>query len=153
MASIFKKLISKEFGNNNYNKYFFICQKSLENKTLENNEIYNDIFQLIINKDQIVIKNMQKRLNDSLLLAVRISRTYFFAFLFYLCASFFLITKDINALITVVSLITMSVLFIGKTYEFLVNKYCFIDAHIVLLYKTALDRVLLLKEIEHSTVK
>ncbi|MDF2610632.1 MAG: hypothetical protein K0R92_2106 [Lachnospiraceae bacterium] len=153
MASVFKDLIRKEFGDNNYNKYFFICQKSLENKKLENKEIYNDIFEHIRNKDQAAIKNMQKRLNDSLLLAVRISKTYFFAFLFYIGASFFLIMKDINPFVTIISLILMSICFIGKTYEYLVNKYCFIDAHIVLVYKTVLDRVILIKELEQSAIK
>ncbi|MDF2473488.1 MAG: hypothetical protein K0R21_1270 [Anaerocolumna sp.] len=153
MASVFKDLIRKEFGDNSYNKYFFICQKSLENKKLENKEIYNDIFEHIKNKDQAAIKNMQKRLNDSLLLAVRISKTYFFAFLFYLGASFFVIMKDINPFVTIVSLILMSICFIGKTYEYLVNKYSFIDAHIVLVYKTVLDRVILIKELEQSAIK
>jgi hypothetical protein len=56
-------------------------------------------------------------------------------------------------MITVISLILMSVSFIVKTYEYLINKYCFIDAHIVLVYKTVLDRVILIKELEQSAFK
>jgi hypothetical protein len=153
MSSVFKELIKKEFGVNSYDKYFFICQKSLENRKLENKEIYNDIYEHLKNKDQAAIKNMQKRLNDALLLAVRISKTYFFSFLFYLGASFYIIMKDIHPMITVISLILMSVSFIVKTYEYLINKYCFIDAHIVLVYKTVLDRVILIKELEQSAFK
>lgn len=153
MSSVFKELIKKEFGVNSYDKYFFICQKSLENRKLENKEIYNDIYDHLKNKDQAAIKNMQKRLNDALLLAVRISKTYFFSFLFYLGASFYIIMKDIHPMITVISLILMSVSFIVKTYEYLINKYCFIDAHIVLVYKTVLDRVILIKELEQSAFK
>ncbi|MDF2951922.1 MAG: hypothetical protein K0S18_1505 [Anaerocolumna sp.] len=120
MSSVFKELIKKEFGVNSYDKYFFICQKSLENRKLENKEIYNDIYEHIKNKDQAAIKNMQ---------------------------------KDIHPMITVISLILMSVSFIVKTYEYLINKYCFIDAHIVLVYKTVLDRVILIKELEQSAFK
>lgn len=151
MASVFKKLISKEFGENKYNKYFFVCQRSLENKSLDSKEIYNDIYDSLKILDRNAIKKMQDRLNDALFLAVRISKTYFFSFLFYLGAAFFLITKDINPIITISSIILMSVCFIAKTYEFLINKYCFIDAHIVLVYKTVLERIILLKEIEHSS--
>jgi hypothetical protein len=61
--------------------------------------------------------------------------------------------KDIHPMITVISLILMSVSFIVKTYEYLINKYCFIDAHIVLVYKTVLDRVILIKELEQSAFK
>lgn len=152
MASVFKKLISKELGNNNYNKYFFICQRSLQNRTLENKEIYNDIFEYLKGKDQVSIKNMQNRLNDALLLAIRISKTYFFSFLFFIGASFILITKDISLMVTVLSMVLMSICFIVKTYEYIINKFCFIDAHIVLVYKTALDRVMLLKELEKSVL-
>lgn len=143
MASVFKKLISRELGENSYNKYFYVCQSSLQNKVFDSKEIYNDIYEKLKNKDYTAIKKMEMRLNDSLLLAIRISKTYFFSFLFYLGAVLIILTKDLNLLITVFSLILMSICFIVKTYEFLVNKYCFIDAQIVLVYKTVLDRIII----------
>lgn len=142
MASIFKKLISRELGENSYNKYFFVCQKSLQNKSFDSNEIFNDIYENLKNRDQKSIKKMQLRLNNALLLAIRISRTYFFSFLFYIGAVMFLMTKQISAIIMVFSLLAMSICFLVKTYEFLVNKYCFIDAQIVLVYKTVLDKII-----------
>jgi hypothetical protein len=141
MASVFKKLISSELGENNYNKYFFVCQKSLQNKVFDSKEIYNDIYENLKNKDRITIKKMQGRLNDAMFLAVRISKTYFFSFLFFIGALFFLITKDLHPIITIISILLMIMLFLTKTYEFIVNKYCFIDAHIVLVYKTVLDKM------------
>jgi len=141
MASVFKKLISSELGENNYNKYFFVCQKSLQNKVFDSKEIYNDIYENLKNKDRITIKKMQGRLNDAMFLAVRISKTYFFSFLFFIGALFFLITKDLHPIITIISILLMVMLFLTKTYEFIVNKYCFIDAHIVLVYKTVLDKM------------
>jgi hypothetical protein len=141
MSSVFKKLISRELGENNYNKYFFVCQKSIQNKVFDSKEIYNDIYEILKSKDKKSIKKMQDRLNDAMILAIRISRTYFISFLFYIGASLFLITKDLNLLITISSIILMSICFIVKTYEFLVNKYCFIDAQIVLVYKTVLDKI------------
>jgi hypothetical protein len=148
MASVFKKLISRELGENNYNKYFFVCQKSLQNKAFDSKEIYNDIYEKLKNKDGKSIKKMQERLNDAMILAIRISKTYFFSFIFFLGASLFLISKEMIPLITVVSLILMSICFLVKTYEFLVNKYCFIDAQIVLVYKTVLDRIITIKDHE-----
>lgn len=151
MASVFKKLISRELGENNYNKYFFVCQKSLQNKVFDSKEIYNDIYENLKNRDRRAIGKMQERLNDAMILAVRISRTYFCSFLFYLGAAFFLIAKEINPIITILSLVLMSISFIVKTYEFLVNKYCFIDAQIVLVYKTVIDRILTINEREQSS--
>ncbi|MDF2587005.1 MAG: hypothetical protein K0S41_846 [Anaerocolumna sp.] len=151
MASVFKKLISKELGENNYNKYFFVCQKSLQNRVFDSREIYNDIYERLKNKDRKSIKKMQERLNDTMCLAVRICRTYFFSFIFYLGAIFFIITKDINLLITIFSIILMTLSFLVKTYQFLVNKYCFIDAQIVLVYKTVLDKIILLGDREKTS--
>lgn len=148
MSSIFKKLISRELGENNYNKYFYVCQKSLQNRVFDSKEIYNDIYERLKNKDPNSIKKMQERLNDALFLAVRISKTYFVSFLFFLGAIFFVVNKDINVFLTVISIITMSFCFLVKTYEFLINKYCFIDAQIVLVYKNVLDRILQVTEQE-----
>lgn len=143
MSSVFKKLISKELGENNYNKYFFVCQKSLHNKSFDSKEIYNDIYENLKTKDQLSILKMQERLNDAMILAIRISRTYFFLFLFYLAASAYLIIEVVNPLITVISLVLMTSCLLGKTYEYFVNKYCFIDAQIVLVYKSVLDTIML----------
>ncbi|MFV0344443.1 MAG: hypothetical protein ACK5JH_16420 [Anaerocolumna sp.] len=146
MSSVFKKLISKEFGENNYNKYFFVCQKGLHNKVLDNKEIYNDIYEKLKNKDKIVITKMQRRLNDSIMLTLRISKTYFLYFIYVLAAIFFLLTKDIYPVILILSIVGIIGVFLMKTYEFIVNKYCFIDAHIVLIYKTVLEKMLLTTE-------
>lgn len=151
MASVFKKLISNELGENNYNKYFFVCQKSLQNKVFDSKEIYNDIYENLKNKDRIAIKKMQGRLNDAMFLAVRISKTYFFSFLFFLGAISFLLTKGLHPIITIVSILLMAFMFLAKTYEFIVNKYCFIDAHIVLVYKTVLDKMIITNEGDKNT--
>jgi hypothetical protein len=146
MASVFKKLISRELGENNYNKYFFVCQKSIQNKAFDSKEIYNDIYEILKSKDKRSIKKMQERLNDAMILAVKISRTYFVAFLFYLGACLFLLARDMELVIAIGSLSLISVCFLVKTYEFLINKYCFIDAQIVLVYKSVLDRMTLTME-------
>lgn len=150
MSSVFKKLISREFGENNYNKYFFVCQKGLNSKVLDNKEIYNDIYEKVKNKDQAVITIMQRRLNDSIMLTLRISKTYILYFVYVLSAIFFLLTKEINPIILAFSIAAIFAVFLVKTYEFIVNKYCFIDAHIVLIYKTVLEKILVATEQERQ---
>lgn len=148
MASVFKKLISRELGESNYNKYFFVCQKSLSSKVFNSKEIYYDIYENLKYKDRATIKKMQERLNEAMLLAMRISKTYFFSFLFFLGGIFFLFVKNLNPLIILLSIGAMGICFLLKTYEYLVNKYCFIDAQIVLVYKTVLDKISIRQEIE-----
>jgi len=148
MASVFKKLISKELGKNNYNRYFFCYQKGVNNKASSSKEIYNDIYERLKDRDINAIKKMHKRLNDAMIIALRISKTYFFALIFFIGASLFLIGQDLKPVITIISLVIMCLCFVYKTFEFIVNKYCFIDAQIVLVYKAVLDELILRYQIK-----
>lgn len=143
MMSVFKKLIRKELGEVNYNKYFTYVQKNLRNKSLESKEVYEDIYTRLKDKDIESIARMHDRLNDAMLLAFRISKNYMFALIFYIAASAFILLKGLVPLISIMALGTMSVLFLVKTYEFVINKYCFIDAQIVLVYKSVLEKIIL----------
>lgn len=149
MTSVFKRLISRELGEAKYNKYFICYQKLIldkkyDSRNFDNKEIYEDIYNNLKDKDAVILKSMLERLLDTMCLALKISKTYFIAFIVYLTASGFLIFQGMIPLITIVGLVAMSFCFIYKTYEFVVNKYCYIDAHIILVYKSVLDRLLLL---------
>ncbi|WP_029502001.1 hypothetical protein [Lachnoclostridium phytofermentans] len=143
MMSVFKKLIRKELGEVNYNKYFTYIQKNLKNKSLESKEVYEDIYTRLKDKDIESIARMHDRLNDAMLLAFRISKNYMFALIFFIVASAFILLKGLVPLVAITALGTMSVLFLVKTYEFVINKYCFIDAQIVLVYKSVLEKIIL----------
>jgi hypothetical protein len=86
---------------------------------------------------------MHNRLNDTMLIAFRISKNFFFAFLVYLGASIFLIASELHPMVTAGALVLMNMCFVYKTYEFLANKFCYVDAQIVLVYKAVLDSILL----------
>lgn len=150
MASIFKKLISRELGEMNYNRYFFCYQKGIANKISNSKEIYNDMYDKLKDKDIRMIKRMHERLNDAMVLALRISKTYLFTFLFYLGAVIFVFGVGLQPILMVTGLILMTLCFMFKTYEFIVNKYCFIDAQIVLVYKAVLDELLMNKKMRGS---
>ena len=61
MMSVFKKLIRKELGEVNYNKYFTYIQKNLRSKTLESKEVYEDIYYRLKDKDIETIAHMHDR--------------------------------------------------------------------------------------------
>ncbi len=143
MSNVFKKLISRELGEVNYHRYFSFVKRNIENRTTDSQLIYNDMYEKLKYRDLKSITKMHNRLNDTMLLAFRISRNFFFAFIFYLAAMIFLIARSLRPDMTILALVLMSVAFIYKTYEFLANKFCYIDAQIVLVYKAVLDRIIL----------
>lgn len=150
MSNVFKKLISKEMGELNYHRYFCFVKKSLDNRANDSQAIYNDMYEKLKYRDMKALNKMHDRLNDTMLLAFRISKNYFFEFLFYLAASIFMIARSLPPQFTILSVALMSICFIYKTYEFLANKFCFIDAQIVLVYKAVLDKIILSQHIKNA---
>jgi hypothetical protein len=143
MSNVFKKLISKELGEVNYHRYFSFVKRNIENRTADSQVIYNDMYEKLKYRDLKSITKMHNRLNDTMLLAFRISRNFLFSFLFYLAATIYLIARAMRPELTILALILMNVAFVYKTYEFVANKFCYIDAQIVLVYKAVLDRIIL----------
>ena len=143
MTSVFKKLLKRELGVNSYNKYFSYIQDNMQKKSMEGKVVYEDIYKRLKDKDIETIAKMHDRLNDSMVLAFRISKTYIFSFIAYLAASIFIIAKGLVPSVAIVALVLMSACFILKTYEYVINKYCYVDAQIVLLYKAVLENIIL----------
>jgi len=143
MSNVFKKLISKELGEVNYHRYFSFIKRNIDNRTSDSQIIFNDMYDKLKYRDLKSLTKMHERLNDTMLLAFRISKNYFFAFLFYLIASIYLIIKTARPELTILALILMNLCFVYKTYEFVANKFCYIDAQIILVYKAVLDRIII----------
>lgn len=143
MSNVFKKLISKELGEVNYLRYFSFIKKNMDTKIADSQIIYNDMYEKLKYRDMKAITKMHHRLNDTMLLAFRISRNFFFSFLVYLSASVFLIARGLQPEVTIVALILINLCFIYKAYEFVANKFCYIDAQIILVYKAVLDKIIL----------
>lgn len=143
MANVFKKLIRKELGEINYHRYYSFIKKNINSRTAESQPIFNDMYEKLSCRDLKAISKMHNRLNDTMILAFRISRNFLSAFLFYLLASVYLILRDMSPELTAMSLILVNLCFVYKAYEFVSNKFCYVDAQIILVYKAVLDRIIL----------
>ena len=129
----------------NYHRYSSYIKKNIDNKMGDSQIIFNVMYEKLKYRDIKSISKMHRRLNDTMLLAFRISKNFIFAFLFYLLASIYLILRNMSPELTAISLILVNICFIYKIYEFISNKFCYIDAHIILVYKEVLDRIILNK--------
>lgn len=148
MANVFKKLIRKELGEINYHRYSSFIKKNIDNRSIsdrinDSQVIFNDMYEKLKCRDIKSISKMHKRLNDTMLLAFRISKNFIFTFLVYLLASAYLILRAMSPELTAISLILVNICFIYKVYEFISNKFCYVDAQIILVYKAVLDRIIL----------
>lgn len=147
MVNVFRKLIRREFGDKKYNQYVGsyhrkMLEKNFDYRNLQNEEIYNDIYNNLKDKDLESLKKMFDRLTEAMLMVVKISRTYFTNLIVFLAGAFFLISRDLVPWVTIVSIILMGCCFLYKTYEYVANKFCYIDARIIIVYKSVLDQLL-----------
>ena len=101
---------------------------------------------MLCKKDEKNLEEMQERLNNSLLDAFQVSKNYLWAFVAYL-AAFVIIAGYVIQMYAVPLLLFISTMFLVKTYEFLVNKFCYVDAHLILIFKAVLDKL----RMEHRT--
>lgn len=152
---MFKRLLNKEFGRNKYEKYFvsyqrLLIENKLDNSNLEHQEIFKDIYQELKDDDTIDLENKLERLLETMMLAFRISKQYIFAIAAYICGFGFLIFQNLQVAVTVGSLVIISFCFLYKTYEFVINRYCYIDAYIIIVYKAVLDKILVTRQGEQG---
>jgi hypothetical protein len=147
MINVFKEFLNKEFGKTNYNRYFNDVKKSLEKKSYYarkkgSEELYRELFFTLKDEDDETIRKRLENLIDAMYAAVRINRHYWLVLLFYLASCLVLIAKQLDGRITLASLFAISACFLYKTWEFVVNKYCYVDANIILVYKSVLDQII-----------
>jgi len=140
LFNVLKKTLRKEFGQVKYEQYAHSIKQNIREAKTDNSEIFNDIYELLRSKDEKKLEEMQERLNTSLLDAFYVSKNYIGAFIAYLVA-FVVIASFVAQMYAVPLLFIISGMFLVKTYEFLVNKFCYVDAHMVLIYKAVLDRI------------
>lgn len=150
MNNVFRKLLSKELGKKRYDEYCesyrsFLEEKGIGGRKQGNQKIYEELYAYLEDKDLKSLVKMLERFSDTLQLSRQINKQYIFAFIFYLCSSFLIISMELQPEIAIISLILMSACFIYKTFEFVINKFCYIDASIALVYKSVLDKLILFR--------
>lgn len=146
--NVFRRCLKQEFGNSDYDRYVLMCHEELRTKNpseeikMSEKSIYRDMCEHLQDKKPYELKKKREILSDTLVEAFQIARQFGFVFVFYLAGSLAVILMELHPVVTNVSLVLMGVCFLYKTYEFVCNKFCFVDAYLVMVYKTALEHAL-----------
>lgn len=144
--NVFRKCLRREFGENQYGMYVLMCQEELDQQreqdeiNLDGKAVYQDMYKHVMEMEQDEIRERKEALMMTLVKAFQIGRQFWFVFLFYLMASLFLIMLGLQPIVTNAGLILMGMCFLYKIYEYVSNKYCFVDAYLVMVYKTVLEK-------------
>lgn len=144
--NVFRKCLRKEFGKNKYMDYVKMCEEEIithriNDSKLEEKKIFKDMYDMLQQKNGEYIEERTERLTDVLLKAIQIGKKFSSVLGFYVAANIFIIALGLNYYVTCVSLAVMGGCFLYKLVEFLSNKYCFIDAYLIMIYKSVLEKL------------
>jgi len=142
VINVLKKMLRQELGTQKYSEYADSIKNNIKQSARDTSEIFNGIYAQLREKEAEELEKVQENLNASLLASFKIGKEYLGTFLVYVIAFFILGTYTVQ-LVAVPGILLLSVLFLLKTYEYVVNKFCYVDARMVLIFRAALERVLL----------
>lgn len=141
MGNVFKKLMRREFGAENYERYYEYIMHGAEKQNMQNPVIYEDMYRFLEDREPQALLFMKSRLDGVILQAFGICRGYNAKLIAALltAAALLLIQPAQPALGLLLALVGLGLAV--KTYEYIVNKYCYVDAAIVLIYKSVLEHL------------
>lgn len=147
MVNVFQDLLKKELGQKKYEDYFSQYRhmeqlRRVQGEKINSTKICNEMYESLRKTDWIDLKQKQRRLKETMLTGFQITKNYVFVFLAYLLGSIIIMGYGQVPMVNLVCMLILSCAFLYKTYEFVVNKYAYLDAYIILAYKSALEKVL-----------
>lgn len=146
LMNVFKRCLKEQFGKSKYMSYVQMCEEEVLKNTysktkIEDKKIFKDMYEQLKEKNSEYIKERKDSLAETLYMALQIGRKFFSVFIFYLAANVAILALNLDYAVTCASVALMGVCFLYKLVEFLSNKYCFIDAYLIMVYKTVLEKL------------
>jgi len=157
MTSEFRKLLSREFGIREYNEYFVYVMRMFQNRHSGQNKRQQGILKEEMLMQSVVSKNMEIIMKQRTKLQLRqcshdllecmemtmdINNLYFMVVIAFIGSIFVLAALSLTPGVFYTAVGALIISFLYKTAEFVVNKYCFVDAYLVLIYKHVLQKLL-----------
>lgn len=141
MNNLFKKLMRREFGPGNYERYCRYIYEEIEQHTLNSKRVFEEMYLLLQTVDSPVLMKKKRRLEQTLLRSLTICRGYFMTVVAVaVTAGMVLLLQPVEQVLYAL----LAVLGVGlayKTVEYFVNRYCYVDARMVLIYKAVLEQL------------
>ena len=141
MGNVFKQLVRKEFGSRNYERYCKYIYGEQNQSARENKIVFEEMYAELKDKDVRILQEKRKRLDSAILQAFWICHHYSLAAGATVFTVFLIILLTPAIEILVIAAGSVAAAFLAKTYEYVSNKYCYVDAKIVLIYKSVLDQL------------
>lgn len=144
MKSIFHKCLRSHFGEEQYLGFVKMCKEEISKSRSHGEDyrkksVYQSMYKILQNESKECIREKSKEASDAMYRAMVIRNRFFYIVAFYIIANIILINLNLEYYVTCGSIFLIGMAFLYKLVEFLTNKYCFIDAYLIMVYKAALE--------------
>lgn len=144
--NVFEKYLKQQVGEEKYEKYMEDCKRNLtQNDMKEFNKrsepIYEDMYEHIKEDSEETIVRRIEGMIYAIQASKRITRNFALVFLTYLLANIVLLGLELDYGVTCASILLMGGCFIYKLVEFVGNKYCVLDAYLLMIYRAVLQKL------------
>lgn len=145
MRSAFQKLLKQELGCVKYQNYMMEYEKmdqlrKEEGTKIQINGVFEDIYNSLKENESMMLMEKYARLKETMTDVFHICRHYLFVMITYVVAAIVIVFMGGNSFINLCCVAGLSVAFLYKTYEFVINKYSYLDAYLIIAYKAALEK-------------
>lgn len=146
MMNVFKKCLRKEFGKKGYEHYVDLFNEEVKNyanikNDIESKKIYKDMYEVLSKDPKKVTTEKLENLSCTLYKALQIARKFTGVLSAYVAGNIVLLALNLDYYVTCISVAFLGAAFLYKLLEFLENKFCFIDAYLIMIYKTDLEKI------------
>lgn len=144
--NVFRKCLCRELGDEAYRHYVEVCEKEFQKpkglqKKIEEQVVYKEMLLQLCKRSQTEISLSGERLVSTLYSAFLIGKRFLSVTVFYAIANLVVLLLELDYTVTCVAVAMMGVCFLYKLVEFLSNKYCFMDAYLIMVYKSVLEKL------------
>ena len=146
MMNVFKKCLRKECGKKGYEHYVDLFNEEVKNyanikNDIESKKIYKDMYEVLSKDPKKVTTEKLENLSCTLYKALQIARKFTGVLSAYVAGNIVLLALNLDYYVTCISVAFLGAAFLYKLLEFLENKFCFIDAYLIMIYKTVLEKI------------
>lgn len=136
MNSVLGKLIQREFGRNKYRQY---CSKLDQRECMD---VFCDIYMDLHRSSEEYLSTKLLDLLRTVQLSVKISQIFSYVTFGFVISLLCLALMPVVFEIRIMAIGVLTVLYVYKLTEYVINRFCARDIRLVLIYKTALFHLL-----------
>ena len=144
MANLFRQHLNNKFGKLKYQNYvesgkaFLLTQE----RDVSKSEVFRDMYKDLEYQELDYLVEDMDRLLQTIINMCNVGKRFLVELIYFVFMSGILWSLDLNANVAMVAFAMMACLMVGRTVNYLANKFCYVDVYLIMTYRAVLDTLI-----------